>query len=295
MKSVQNYGALVLMGAIWGAVFPITKIAVSTGYKPFGIMVWQMAIAFGLSTLLLVLRGKRPHFRRRDLPVYIGVALLGTVLPNWFSYTASAQLPAGIISIIIALVPLFSMPISLAMGFEKLSVLRVLGALCGAAAIAILIGPDASLPDPSKIGFVLVMAVAPLLYGMEANFLTYMGDRGLEAVQVLFGATVIGLLFSVPLAALSGQNITPLQAWAPQHWAIVVGAALNWAAYVGYVWLIRRAGPVFSSQVAYLVTGWGVVISMLMLGERYSVWVWGALGLMLLGVALVQPRKVDKG
>ena len=28
--------------AIWGAVFPITKVAVSTGHKPFGIMVWQM-------------------------------------------------------------------------------------------------------------------------------------------------------------------------------------------------------------------------------------------------------------
>ena len=290
MKNLHNYVALILMGATWGAVFPITKIAVSTGYKPFGIMVWQMLIGIVLSVVILRLRGKRLHFRRKDMPIYIGVALLGSVLPNYFSYTASAELPAGIISVIIALVPLFSMPIALAMGFEKLSALRVLGALSGAAAIALLIGPDASLPDPSKYWFVLLMAVAPLLYGMEANFLTFMGDRGLDAVQVLLGATIVGLVCAVPLALVSGQGISPFEAWGPPKLAIVSGAVLNWIAYVGYVWLIRRAGPVFSSQVAYLVTGWGVLISMVFLGERYSLWVWLAMGLMLVGVALVRPH-----
>ena len=55
-------------------------------------------------------------------------------------------------------------------------------------------------------------------------------------------------------------------------------------------WLVGRAGAVFGGQVAYLVTGFGVVWSMLLLGERYSGWVWAALALMLAGLALVQPR-----
>jgi len=291
VRNLQNYGALIIMGAIWGAVFPITKIAVSSGYKPFGIMVWQLVVALVLSVLVLLMRRKRLHFHRAHLPVYIGVALLGTVLPNWFSYTATAELPAGIISVIIALVPLFAMPIALAMGYEKPSLLRIFGALLGAAAIGLLIGPDASLPDPSKYWYVLLMAVAPLLYGMEGNFLTYMGDRGLDAVQVLLGSTLVGLICAVPLALVSGQMITPFQAWDAPEWAIIFSASLNWAAYVGYIWLIRRAGPVFSSQVAYLVTGWGVLVSILLLNESYSIWVWAAMGLMLLGIALVQPRK----
>jgi len=36
LKSLQNYGALIIMGMVWGTMFPITKIAVSSGYKPFG-------------------------------------------------------------------------------------------------------------------------------------------------------------------------------------------------------------------------------------------------------------------
>ena len=290
MKTLINYGTLVFMGLIWGAVFPITKIAVSTGYKPFGIMVWQMVIGVTLSAAFLLLRGKKLNFTRANQPVYFGVAMLGTVLPNYFSYTASAHLPAGIISILIALVPLFSMPIALAMGFERFNWLRLLGALSGAMALLLLIGPQASLPDPSQYIFVLVMAVAPLLYGMEGNFLTYMGERGLDATQTLFGATIIALIFAVPLALGLGQWIDPLKPWGAPEYAIPAGATLNITAYILYVWLIHRAGPVFSSQVAYLVTGWGVLISMVFLGETYSKWVWLALGLMLLGVALVRPR-----
>lgn len=35
--------ALILMGAGWGATQPLSKIAVSEGYRHFGIIVWQLA------------------------------------------------------------------------------------------------------------------------------------------------------------------------------------------------------------------------------------------------------------
>ena len=80
-------------------------------------------------------------------------------------------------------------------------------------------------------------------------------------------------------------------AWGPAEWAILASGVLNALAYSGYVWLVGRAGSVFASQIAYVVTGFGVLWSMALLGERYSPWVWAAFVLMLGGVALVQPRK----
>lgn len=281
------------MGATWGAVFPITKIAVSTGYKAYGILVWQAVIGIVLSGAITLIRGRKLTFRREHLGLFIGISILGSVAPNYFSYTASAELPAGIISIVIALVPLFSMPIALALGFEKPSMVRFLGAACGAAAIFLLIGPEASLPDPSKLGFLFLALFAPLFYGAEGNFMTWYGARGLDAMQILFGASVVGLVISTPLAIGLGQVITPFQVWNAPEWSIFSAAILNWAAYVSFVWLIARAGPVFSSQVAYLVTGWGIVWSMLFLDERYSIWVWAAFALMLLGILLVRPREQD--
>ena len=38
------------------------------------------------------------------------------------------------------------------------------------------------------------------------------------------------------------------------------------------------------------VTGFGVLWAMLLLGESYSHWIWAAMGLMLIGLFLVQPR-----
>ena len=39
-----------------------------------------------------------------------------------------------------------------------------------------------------------------------------------------------------------------------------------------------------------MVTAAGVLWSMTLLGESYSIWVWLALGVMMLGMFLVQPR-----
>ena len=43
--------------------------------------------------------------------------------------------------------------------------------------------------------------------------------------------------------------------------------------------------------MSYLVTGFGVIWAIVLLGERYSGWVWGAMALMFAGLFLVQPRR----
>jgi drug/metabolite transporter (DMT)-like permease len=54
--------------------------------------------------------------------------------------------------------------------------------------------------------------------------------------------------------------------------------------------MIGSGGAVFASQVAYLVTGFGVLWSMILLGESYSIWIWSALIVIIAGLFLTQPR-----
>ncbi|MCW8844003.1 MAG: EamA/RhaT family transporter, partial [Rhodobacteraceae bacterium] len=75
--------------------------------------------------------------------------------------------------------------------------------------------------------------------------------------------------------------------------ALVLSSLVHVIVYTSYVWLVGRAGSVFAAQVAYIVTGSGVLWSMLILSERYSGWVWAAMGLVLAGMALVQPRRKE--
>ena len=72
---------------------------------------------------------------------------------------------------------------------------------------------------------------------------------------------------------------------------ILASSLIHSVVYASYFWMVGRAGSVFAAQVAYLVTGFGVVWAMILLGESYSGWVWLALGLVLGGLFLVQPRK----
>lgn len=291
------YLALALIGLAWGATFPISKIAVSTGYKPFGIMVWQTVGALILTGGFTLARGKSLLMPRRYFGLFFGVAMLGSVISGYFSYAAAPHLPAGVLSIIIALVPLFAMPIALLLGFEKPAMGRLAGLGFGALAVIVLVAPDTSLPDPEKAIFVLVAMLATLAYGAEGNFLAWFGGRGGEEypdpIQILFGASIIGLCVVFPLALGSGQFLNPIRVWSAPDWAILQISVLSTCAYVGYIWLIGHTGPVFAAQVSYLVTGFGVLWSMLLLNESYSAYIWAALGLMMVGLFLVQPRADD--
>jgi drug/metabolite transporter (DMT)-like permease len=245
-----------------------------------------MAVVLGalLPAVRLPVPTVRPHLER-----FVAVAAFGAVLPGYFTFLTADELPAGVRSLIIAIVPMFVLPMALALGFEKPDVRRTLGVLLGAAAIALIAMPGAGLPPAAGLGIILLALISPFSYGIEANYLAWRGSDGLHPFQLLFGASIVGTALTWPLAAATDQLVWPSDGWGRVEAAVVLSGVLNALAYAGYVWLVGQAGSLFASQVAYLVTCFGVLWSMALLGERYSAWIWAAFVLMLAGIALVQP------
>ena len=282
--------ALLIMGAGWGITSPLSKIAVSTGHQPLGLVFWQMVIGAVLLGAIVFVRGGRLALGRRQIALYLAIAFLGTILPNAASYRAAAHLPAGVMSIVIAMVPMFAFPIALALGQDRFSIARVVGLGLGLGGVALLVGPEASLPDRAMVAFIPLALIAPFFYGLEGNFVGKFGTAGLDPIEVLFGASVFGAVLSFPLALGFGHWLNPLGGFGAPESALVLSSIVHALVYAGYVWLVGRAGAVFAAQVSYLVTIFGVGWAMLILDEAYSGYIWGALGLMLLGMFLVQPR-----
>jgi len=282
--------ALLIMGAGWGITTPLSKIAVSTGHQPLGLVFWQLVIGAVLLEAIVFVRGGRLALGRRQITLYLAIALLGTILPNTASYRAAAHLPAGVMSIVIAMVPMFAFPIALALGQDRFSIARVVGLGLGLGGVALLVGPEASLPDRAMVAFIPLALIAPFFYGLEGNFVGKFGTAGLDPIEVLFGASVFGAVLSLPLALGFGHWLNPLGGFGAPESALVLSSIVHALVYAGYVWLVGRAGAVFAAQVSYLVTIFGVGWAMLILDEAYSGYIWGALGLMLLGMLLVQPR-----
>jgi len=283
---------LVVLGAGWGMTMPLTKIVVEAGYQPFGLIFWQLVVSVIVLGLITVIRRRWFRLDRRALFFAVLIALTGTILPNSTSYRAALHLPAGIMSIVVATVPLFAFPIALALRNDRFSSRRAIGLVVGIIGVVLLAAPEASLPEAAMVAWIPVALFAPFLYGIEGNVVARWGTGGLGPIQLLLAASLVGMVIAAPLAVASGQWITPPVPWkwGVPELAFTASAAIHGVVYAIYVWLVRRTGAVFAAQVAYLVTGFGVMWSMLILDEVYSQWVWAALAAMCVGLFLVQPR-----
>lgn len=288
------FAVLLMLGAGWGICIPLTVISVSTGYQPAGLIFWQVSIVAAMLTALTYARGRPLPLDARSLRTYTIVAFLGALLPDTAYYAAAAYLSGGVLSITIASAPLFTFLVALSLGNDRFAVRRMIGLLCGIFGIIMLFGPQADLPRGVSFMAVGLALLAPLGYACESNYVSTANLDGMGPIRLLAGASIVASCFSLPAALLTGQFISPLPPWGAPEAAILASSIIHGSTYAGYVWLNRRAGPTFASQSAYLVTGFGVLWSMLLLGETYGSLFWVAFGLMCMGVVLVQPRRAPK-
>lgn len=281
---------LVLMGAGWGATQPLTKIAVSTGYGYFGLVFWQQVIGAALMMLVCIMR-RMPFPRHAGaLRAYLVIALIGTVLPNTISYQAAVFLPAGIMSLLLSVVPMFAFVIALLLGNDRFARRRLIGLCFGLVGVLIIIAPSVDLGEAVPIGWAALYLVVALFYAFEGNYVSRWGVAGLDPFQLMLGASLTGLCIVTPLMLASGQTIAPQWPLPTAQAALLASSIIHVLVYASYVWLVGRTGAVFAVQVSYMVTGFGLFWAWLMLGEAFSSIIWVALAAMFAGMYLVQPR-----
>ena len=270
---------------------PLMQITVSEGYRHLGLIFWQLVIMSLFFGSVQMIRGKPLPLSLSALQVYLIIALLGSTLPAAALYEAARHLPAGLLSILIAFVPLITFPMAILVRTDKFDWKRFGGLVLGLLGVAMIVLPETSLPDPAKVVFVPLALIGSFFYACEANYVAKWGTAGLDPVEVVLGSSLVGALIVGPMAVWSGDFIDPRTPWNAPEYALIILSLVSGLAYAGYVWLLSQAGAVFASQAGYLITGFGVLWSILILSESYSPWVWGALVVVMGGVFLVQPRQ----
>ncbi|MEP5730721.1 MAG: DMT family transporter [Sulfitobacter sp.] len=290
-KEIAFYSCcLVLMGAGWGATQPMTKIAVSTGYQPFGLLFWQMVIGAVLMGGICFVKRLPMILNARALRLYLILAMIGAVLPNTISYQVAVHLPAGVMSLLLSVIPMFAFAIALALGNEGFHWRRVMGLGFGLIGVLIIILPSVDLGQEIPIFWAGLYLVTAMFYAFEGNYIAKWGTEGLGPFQVMLGASLVGGVLVLPLMWGTGQGITPQWPLPLPQLAQIGACVIHVFVYAAYVWLAGRAGAVFTVQVSYFVTGFGLIWAGLMLGEAYAASIWVALATMFVGMYLVQPR-----
>ena len=280
----------IAIGVSWGGSQLLSKIAISTGHDPMGVTLIETIIASTVTIAICLASGRRVPMSRGAVGFYIACGIFGAALPGTLNYTALSYLPMGIVSMLIATVPMMTLLLGWALGRERMAGLRVTGIAMGAGAVAMIALPDTAVPGVGQTIWVLLGLTAAACYAIENLIIDIASPPDTDAITLMAGMSFAATVLLLPVVLMRGVwvDVTP---FGPAEQAILGVGLVHLVCYTGFVWLVKAAGPVFAAQVGYAVTISAVLWGMAMLGERHGQIIWLALVLILIGMALVQPRQ----
>jgi drug/metabolite transporter (DMT)-like permease len=273
---------LVLLALIWGASFMLIKIA-DRELAPATLILGRLgsatlllaAIAFvrlGPAATLSELRGAW-----RWLVV---VGLVNTAVPFWLLSWGETRIDSGLASIIQGAVPIFNALLAFAFFREaRVSGLRLLGLAIGFVGVALLVSAQ---PHGKLLGALAVVAMA-LCYAI-GTLIAGRHLRGTPPLVVALASTAVSTLAVLPVGIVQapsgmwhGETIMAI---------LVLGFVGTAIAYLLFFALIQRAGPNYATLVTYLVPPIALAYGAIFLNESFGLTAFGALALILAGVAL---------
>lgn len=282
---------LLFMGVAFGYTMILAKVIMASGAHPFGVAVWTSALSAGILLAFSAGRRRPISFERNVAWLYVVCGLLGVVIPAISFYYAAFRLPAGVLAITVTVGPILTFLFSAFFGLERFASVRVLGVLFGVLAVALLVVPETSLPDPSAVPWVLLACVPGLCYALENMILTFRLPDGTSSFMITCGNYLVSSVVLMCVVVTTDSYVSLTWPWGEVEWSIAGMAVINAVGYGLFIYLITYAGAVFATQVAYLVTISGVAWGIIIFDERHSVWVWLSLASILIGLTLIRPRK----
>ncbi len=278
-----------LLALIWGLSFLFVKVG-ERAFAPLQTTLGRMlAGTVTLLVVLLVRRERLPRGRRVWMHLAVAALLLNALPFSLIAYGERhvSSVAAGIWN---ATTPLFTLPVAVALiPDEHLTARRAAGLLVGFAGVLTVFGIWRGLGAGSAAGNLLCLGAAAS-YGLgfpyARRFLARRGERpvSLAAGQLLCGSAELVLVVPVLAGMPTGASLGPLAA------VIVLGALGTGLAYILNYSIIRDAGAVTASTVAYVMPLVSTVAGVALLGESLAWYQPVGAALVLAGAALMAPR-----
>ena len=282
---------ILALGAIWGSAFMAMELALD-GFGP----IWVATLRTGVAapTLLAVawMTGQDIGLLRQTnlLRFVVPVGLFGMALPFFLLSWGQQHVPSAFAGIAMGSLPIVLVPLAyLFLPEESLTPTKVIGLLIGFFGLILLIGPgdigaagnDFSLPGR------LACLAATVGYAI-ASVITRRSPP-VPALVFSAGALLVATVLLLPFALI----IEGIPSEVPGHaLAAILYAALFPTALAAYwrVLVVKSAGSVFMSLVAYLVPVFSVIFGVALLNESLQPNTYLALLLILGGIAVSQAH-----
>lgn len=284
MNTLQPWPLLLATGAMLGLGAPISRAAAAHGVGPLAFALWPTASAAVVLAALGAWRHEQPPDRFRLARFGAVAGLLGHALPMTALFWLSSHAGAGFASLSLALPPVFTLVISMALGRERAAWRRAAAVslgLCGA--LLMLAGRGGSY-EATPMVVALALAI-PAFIGAGNVYRALRLPPGVPG-EWLSASTLLASSLLLAAIGLSQGGLSVPPGLAAVGW-LALQAGVLVAGYLLYFALQRRADPVTFSFIGYVMMLTGVAAGTLFFGERLSAAVWPASVLVLAALVLL--------
>lgn len=287
------YLFLLGMAVSFGGTWVAGKVAVEE-IPPFTLAAGRFGIAWLL--LVAVARLQRHSIYRpvlRDVPIILGMGLTAIAGYNVLFLTGLTLAPASDGAIIVpGLAPILTVVLAWAVLGDRIGLRVAAGLAIAVSGLLLVIGPGGAggAGGSQRLLGDLLFVLGAVFWAIY-SVLGKIASARFDAVSATLYGTFTGTLFLLPPALLEG-GVARIAAASPAALAGLAYLAV-FGTVIAFVFLhegLRRIGPSRAGSFALLVPVFGVISSMILLGEelRQLTVVGGAV--VLAGVWLVQQR-----
>lgn len=278
----RDLGALLLLGALWGASFIFIRVAVPV-LGPFVLVDLRVLLAAAALVLCAVVGGRFPKLRS-NWRRFLGLGFLNAAVPFTLIAASEINLTASLAAILNSTTPLFAAVVAAVWIREVLTPRRIGGLLLGIVGVAVVVGWTPVTLSPVVLLSIGASLAAALCYGFG----------GVYAKRSFSGQPPLGMAIGQQAAAgllLLPPSVVSLPEEVPSP-AVVISvlslALLSTAlAYLLYFRLISSVGPTNTLTVTFLVPVFGLLFGALFLAEPVGIGTLAGLVIILSSVALV--------
>ena len=288
---IKNVYLLILLASLWGPSFLFIKVAVEE-IPPLMLAALRIGIAALILNMLLLARGEKlpvnRMFWKKTLIAGLFAQGIPFVLINW----GEQYVDSSLASILNGLVPLLTIILAhFLIENERLNAQKIAGVLVGFVGLIILIMPNLRQGFGGSAAGIGAITMAAISYGIGLTYIRkhFAGTSSFKAPAAqLLGVSIylIPSAFAVnpdfTFSALSSATIGSVAMLS------VFGTAV---AFVVYFRLIDQSSAGYASQVTYLMPVYGVILGVIFLNEKVSVWILAGAALILLGIRIAKRSK----
>ena len=263
---IRMLGLLLLLGALWGSGYALSRYAITHGVPPLGYACWQSMGPACLLALYSFLTRKQNDdpFSQYHFVFFLG--LCGIAIPNTNMYFCLQHLPAGLMAIIDNMAPIFIYIIAITLGDESFSLNRLCCVFSAVVGVLLIVAVRHSAMGQYPLRWLLQAFVSPLFFGFVAVCIAKR-CQGVSTRLMATGMLMTSSLWLVPLTLIHHQFYLPVASWQMRDTVVLLEIVFSSLGYLIFFALLKRSGSVYYSFVGGVVAIVGVVLGNLFFNE----------------------------